>query len=125
MNKDFTWIHSIWFISDGTKDYLAMLGKSDGRWVLKYRFRYYVDDKAHGSSDRKSQYCATMQDDSQASLANALGAIHSLIPVLEQQFGSKVEMIDLQCPNDDPKVFFELSSRPWAHVTIEPLGETA
>jgi hypothetical protein len=36
--------------------------------------------------------------------------------VLTARYGSPVDFVDLQCSADDPKIFFELGSRPWSHL---------
>jgi hypothetical protein len=50
-----TWLYGMWFCGDGkTGDFFATLGTRDGKATMEYRFRYYNDNKAHGSKDRKS-----------------------------------------------------------------------
>ncbi len=111
--------HAIWYAEakDGQSNFLATLWKKEGKWQLEYRFRYYVDNKAHDSKDRKDWYTAIMPDDSEKSLSKALASMVSV--ELEGPLAlayAPFEFIEMKCEDSDPKFFFELASRPWAQV---------
>ena len=60
---DETLVDSIWFGPIQGGDVLAVLMRQpDEPWTLTYRFRYYVDDKAHESEDRKSVWHVAFDD---------------------------------------------------------------
>lgn len=120
--EETTWIHSIYYVGGPRSNYLAKLAKAGGKWCLFYRFRYYVDRKAHDSEDVKRFYTCSMPDDSDASLQKALDSVHRLLPMIARQIGGEPDIIHLDCAHTDPKVFFELGSRPWAHVKIVSPG---
>lgn len=112
------YVDSIYFVSDGDRDFMATIKKADGEpWLMEYRFRYYVDDKAFDSEDVKNWYTVNTPDDSQYTLSRLREGMQlRMIPSLELEFCSKVDVVELQCYQSDPKFFFELTSRPWANV---------
>jgi len=116
------WIYGIWFVPGGDQDYLATLKKTDdGPWTLDYRFRYYspLSKSPHDNLDRKSCYTARMKDGSQESLAKSLECQRAIIAHVEARLGGQHDFVDLQCYDNDPKMFFELGSRDWAHIRLE------
>ena len=47
----------IWFVElGGSQDWLGAVWRTDEGTILRYRFRYYVDDKTFDSDDKKSWY---------------------------------------------------------------------
>lgn len=55
-----TYCLGLWYLEGDGKDWLAAVTRDgDGPMTLRYRFRYYVDDKAFDSNDRKNWYKAT------------------------------------------------------------------
>ena len=49
-------IVGIWFVDlDNESDWLGAMERTDEGYQVTYRFRYYVDDKAHDSDDKKSE----------------------------------------------------------------------
>jgi len=125
MNKNFDWIYGIWFVpsKDDTRDWLGMIGKEKGKWIVRYRFRYYSPQSRdpHDKHDTKNEYAFSAKDDSQESLDRIVACTKDIVMATEIEFGEKHDFIDLQCDNADPKVFFELGSRPWSHMKIESL----
>ncbi len=115
------WIYGIWFVPGKDCDYLATLLKREGNVVLNYRFRHYSEESTdpHDGKDTKHGWTATMGDDSDESLRKAIESQEKIIPVLEARYGSKCDFVRMECWKDDPKFFFELASRPWAHVKIK------
>ena len=55
--KEGRYFSQIWNVGGRGKDWLGAVWKDpDGPWTLTYRFRYYLDDKAHDSADERSWY---------------------------------------------------------------------
>lgn len=121
MNEKFTWIYGIWFVpsDDNTKDFLGMLGIEDGRWTFNWRFRYYMDAKAHGSNDVKRFYSAAAASDIDEDRERVLVRVKATVAMCEGEFGCDHDFVLLDCKIDDPKIFFELGSRPWANIKME------
>jgi hypothetical protein len=120
MNEKFTWIYGIWYCGNKTGNWMGMLGLEEGRWVFRYRYRYYRDTKAFGSNDIKNEYVLTTRSGDMASLPQLVDKLlKAMIPFLVKGYESEIDFVDLQCPNDDPKVMFELGSRPWTNMKIE------
>jgi hypothetical protein len=131
-----THVYGIWFVpsADDTVDWMAQLYVEDGKWTLSYRFRYYSPDSTnpHDGKDEKSWYYAQANDDSDSAREAVVAALNQLMPKLEEELGGKAEFVLLDCKPGDPKILFELGSRPWAHVRMataeekkEILGEEA
>lgn|GEM_PF-2890071 len=61
---------AVWFVAGAGMDFLGAVFRDAGekRFHLKYRFRYYRDDKAFDSDDEKSVYHATTDNASEAEL---------------------------------------------------------
>jgi hypothetical protein len=115
----FTWLYGMWFVGDGySEDWHAMLGKRDGKIQIEYRFRYYSPESKdpYDDKDRKAWYAFSATDDSDASLQAMLDTIKTFFPGMMFHYQSPIDFVDLQCSADDPKILFELGSRPWAHV---------
>jgi hypothetical protein len=122
-----SWVYGQWFVGDGKSDWLGTLGidAKDDVWVLEYRFRYYEDEKAHDSKDRKNWYHTRGPDKSDATRDKFLAGVKMLLLLLEAKFGAKADFVDLQCGADNPKIFFEISSRPWSHMRVATPEEEA
>jgi len=122
MTRTATHIYGIWFVPsrDNDQDWMARLYVDEGKWVLDYRFRYYSEESTdpHDGQDEKNWYTATGPDDSEESRNQVLGAMAKLLPAVEEHLGEKHDFVLLDCKPSDPKVFFELGSKPWAHVRI-------
>lgn len=118
------WMYGIWFVPGEGQDFLAQLWKEDGKWVFDYRFRYYSPDSTdpHDGKDEKHGYRFARVDDGRPeTLATILGVIEDgVVAATEQFFDSKHDFVRLECDEGDPKFFFELSSRDWAHPKLMP-----
>lgn len=126
-----TYIDSIHFVCfKSEQDFLMTIFREttpenpDGAgspWKARWRFRYYVDHKAHDSEDRKSAY-ACKADGSQESL-DRLRHMSTLLANQMRKDTEEVfhEVVELQCRNDHPKMMFEIGSRDWAHLKMVSL----
>lgn len=116
MNGEHVYQDSVWFCGGRRGDWMGRIFKHDGKWCAVYRFRYYRDDKAFDSQDRKSWHALVGDNDSEETLDEIRKAFDRLKPLMELQYGMQVEVIEFQCFNDDPKFTAELAKRPWTHV---------
>ena len=128
MTKIPTHIYGIWFIPHKNRqmDWMAQLYVAEGKWHFEYRFRYYSEDSTnpHDGKDRKSWSGFVAPDDSIETRDASLIAIQKIIPVLEEELEDKASFVLLDCKPDDPKILFELGSKPWCHVRL-PTKEEA
>lgn len=113
--------HAIWFVGNKRGDWMGKLVKQDGKWLFEYRFRYYdpadPQNDAWSGKDTKSWYAFQSKDDSDEQRDRLLYLLeHGLIPMLEARYGNKVDVVDLQCRNDEQKFFDAITSRPWCHA---------
>jgi hypothetical protein len=111
----------IWVGGDGAP------GMMDGDWMgivyrpmgggtdlmLKYRFRYYEDEQAFHSTDRKSHYEAKF---AKAQLAEAISALDEMAAVMLVQFGGKIYRKRFV---DGTKINFSrwIMAQPFSHTT--------
>ncbi len=121
MKPKIIWMYGIWFVPGEDKDWLGQLYKEDGKWVFKYRFRYYsnrstdlFDDK-----DRKSGYIVKAETRSEEDKQKLLSVIHQVVSAVEVEYGNEVDFIRLECSNDDPRMIAEMEKRSWCHVKME------
>ena len=121
VNENMEWIYGIWFVPGDQKDFMGVLGKENGNWVFAYRFRYYSQESVnpHDDKDEKSLFRLVLEDGKAESLPKLLSTIKEMVSMCQGHFGSSadfVDFVDLQCATNDPKIFFELGSRSWAHL---------
>lgn len=61
--KDGQHYHGMWRAIFNGGDFLAFMWREDGRWIFRYRFRYFKDAKVWESDDERSTYQVSMPDD--------------------------------------------------------------
>ena len=118
------YFHGIWFVPlTPDSDWMGCLKRNEGRWVFEYRFRYYSPESKnpHDDKDEKNWFVLRTKDDSPELLEKMLEMINKIILSFSEHTGHSADFVDLQCQADDPKIFFELGSRPWAHCKIQAL----
>jgi hypothetical protein len=117
--------YGMWFVpaADNSRDFFAMIVKEDGKWKMKYRFRYYSANSSgpFDGKDEKHCYTATAKDDSDEQLQQMVAVMTAIVAPLEKSFGRPVDFVELNCANNDPKFLFEVASRPWMH--FKPAGQ--
>lgn len=98
----------IWFFSSEKADFdvlvAVMRELPRGAWTLKYRFRYYEDDKAHDSADRKSHWTATLGGE--MSEAEVLGRVAPVLVRLAEMTGLDRHTIVVE--SDEPALISHL-----------------
>lgn len=121
--KKGNYVSRIWFYhgdDDAPFDVMAHLWRQlpDGEWKYEYRFRYYVDNKAHGSADRKSAYLMTFhkvmtEAEVLEHMQPALAGMLALMPD-----GFSVE--ELVIESDEPSLVMHLLGKlPHMHMCFE------
>ena len=62
--KKENYYHGLWRACLPNADFFAVMWKAadDGKWHLKYRFRYFTSDKVWESDDRRSWYVIKADD---------------------------------------------------------------
>lgn len=115
-------IYGVWFVpsADDTKDWMGTLTRDEGKWWFEYRFRYYNPNSTspHDGKDEKSWYKWASKTDSDEDRDNMIEAVKSIVSLTEKEFGEKHDLVLLDCAYNDPKVLFELGSRPWTHFKV-------
>lgn len=113
----------IWFLSSPAKrmDILAVLRRElpDGVWKFEYRFRYYEDDKAFDSTDRKSFYSAEFAEPlSEAEVASRTSEAIELIAAMQ---GLSVDTTVIE--SDDPDVVYaKMIEKPFFQARVDRSG---
>ena len=120
------YISRIWFLADprggGGMDVFAHLWRRlpEGPWTLEYRFRYYEDDRAHDSKDRKSGYRGTFNDPlSEAQVIKKVEvALRTILEFLPEGFAMDATVVE----TDEPEVVTRLlAQKPYMHIKFEEL----
>jgi hypothetical protein len=62
-------LEAIWFVSLENSDWLAGVRRNSDGLQLRYRWRYYRDEKAHDSIDKKNEYRANISTDLDTTIA--------------------------------------------------------
>lgn len=57
---------AMWYVYLKEADWLCHIAHTDDGILLQYRFRYYIDDKAHDSKDEKRWFEALLKSASEA-----------------------------------------------------------
>jgi hypothetical protein len=110
----------IFYVEGPRCNVFGALQREDGKWILRWRFRHYVDDKAHDSDDEKTWYHIEPSDE-----ATGLRALSDLVRITCMARGihgvgpgATVDVIVVE--SADSQVAVDAMSRaPWAHVRVE------
>lgn len=99
------WYQGMWRAEIKNGDFLAFMWLEDGRWYFRYRLRYYHDNKAWGSEDKKTAHgftCKNAPGAKEKMFIAAQGIMHEMVVIGELQQleyfpcgGSEVEMMDI------------------------------
>jgi hypothetical protein len=114
---------SLWFVSNRrNRDFLAQIVHTEGgNWKLHYRFSSYTDPEPFSDSDKRSYYEVQTDKCDDATLQRLRAGMTSLKGKLESLYGNPMDIVELQCWNDESKILFELGSRPWANIKYESI----
>lgn len=118
--REYSYIYGVWFIPGDRKDFLLQMVIVDGKWGVDYRFRYYSEEPGDpfDNKDKKSGYAFQGQDATEETKARLLVTTQALICQVEDFYGHNADFVLLECSADDPKILFEIGSRPWAHLKM-------
>ena len=118
--KDGRYFLAIWFLAaPDNGDVLMTVYRDDpaSDWEMRYRFRYYVDEKAHDSADRRSHYVGTIPKG--APEVEVLTKMREAVNFMRAKY-PKVEEVLIQSSSADA-VSVALTLRPWAHAKQVPV----
>ncbi len=100
--EDGRYFIAVWFVNSGAhdKNWLATVFRNeDGAWEIRYRFRYYRDNKAHRSADRKRCYRAVVP--STTPEARMQEGIDKMAAVIAAEYRGELQMIPLGTDKTD------------------------
>lgn len=118
--RDGTYFSSWWFVSGPGKDWMAAVFRPPGEpWQVKYRFRYYKDDRAHDSADESSWY-EVRGPSGDESTEHKLCAITDRMAGMTAAYfgGSEVHKLLLKTDRAE-QVMAALGRESWAHAREE------
>lgn len=109
----------LWFVCGEDKDWMgAAVSQDDGTVNISYRFRYYVDDKAHDSADKKNWYECNVVD----SPAKVIEVMRKLVDKLVEEEGEPHEILMVNHGSMESFIA-ELESLPWIHMKQVPAND--
>jgi len=121
-----THVLGVWMLFDpGVKDWFCQIAQHArfGPWTMEYRFRVYVDDKAHGSKDVKSAYHMQFKADTPKSVM--VDAAQKMQKILKAT-GFGVEEWEMLIDSNNPDEFFRrLKECPHMHSVSVSTPEEA
>ncbi len=100
-------------------DWLATLYRDEGERDFKchYRFRYYVDDKAHDSDDKKSAYGVTFTGKSEPEAMAIMGKLAENIATSGS--GPRAKIHKLLINSSDPMLIAKrMQSEDFFHMKV-------
>lgn len=120
--KEGNYISRIWFFSKkgAAFDINATLWRKlpDGAWNFDYRFRYYNDDKAFDSKDRKSFYHGTFPEK-----LDEASVIRKLSPAIQNlKLATRLDVDCVIVETDDPYAIMDALSthkKSWISFKID------
>jgi hypothetical protein len=108
---------AIYFLEGREQDWMACVFRDlpDGKWRFTYRFRYYVDEKIHGSDDKRSVYDCSCGDSTEQEVLSAVSKAANML--VETGYSPSGRIHKLRPCTDDPMKLGEMLAREdWAHV---------
>lgn len=110
-------------------DWMAMAWREpDGKWYLKYRFRYHVDDRKFNSGDERRWYAFEWKDDAAADIEQKITEAVQTLLATGIVTGRFAESRFIECRGDGHKMAALLTNpeRPGlahAHMNKEQYEE--
>ncbi len=102
-------------------DWLATLYRDEGErdFHCHYRFRYYVDDRAHDSDDKKSAYGVKFTGKTEAEAMAIMGLLAENIAAGPGRRGPRAEIHKLLIGSSDMKLIIErLQTEEFFHMKV-------
>jgi hypothetical protein len=112
----------VWFLATiiGHQDWLAAVSviEPDVKYKLTYRFRYYKDDKAYDSEDKKNWY----EGEVTGTRAYVVASIRSVARELERRADGK--LYEIMNESGDMQEFMrKFADMPFAYVRQEKIDD--
>lgn len=117
------YISRLWFFYRDGVDFDVLMALTrrlpDGDWLLKYRFRYYRDDKAFDSKDEKSFWTATFSEK-----LDEAAAVRKVSPIIQKlKVMTRLDFDVLTIESDDPKLALHLMrQKNFMHMKIQEMS---
>ena len=108
--KDGDHVLAFAFVGADDKDWLGAVWTSGDRTHLRYRFRYYSDDKLFGSEDEKEWYGFSIEASRAEEMAGTLAAVARLT---EGQWDASICEV-IRVDGDGARMAELMAERPWA-----------
>ena len=114
------YVEAVWFV-DGTVDgnWMTWLYRAKGetQWTLKYRFRYYRDNKVHGSADESSWYQGTMPAENLKKMVDTTDVIARMNVA---RFAGTLDKTVVQGPPE--RAIDLLTGKPWWNMKVQAIN---
>jgi len=89
LEKD-DYILGVWCLAGAKANWLCIVVKRADEWVIQYRFRYFRDDKAFDSQDKKSFFVA--RADGEKSESEIIESVDNIVStMMDKGFGKTLE----------------------------------
>jgi hypothetical protein len=113
-------IHTVWFVPGGDKDFLCTLYRvGPGPWICRFRFRYHhegPDRDPFDHKDEKSTYEATADDQSADALARMMVGAREVTRTLATEWGTAVDEVLVEGGAD--AYLDAMRGKPWVHMRV-------
>jgi hypothetical protein len=109
-------IVAFWFLGNGARDWLAVIFRRADTLHLRYRFRYYEDEEAFNSKDRKSCYAAEAPLAQEPRLIATVDFIVSQLQAQGFTEGPAPLCDRLMVMGNQEKFLSQAAGRPWCHL---------
>jgi hypothetical protein len=117
------WVYGIWFIAGDGVDWMATLFNDGDRWIFEHRLRYYDPESTDPHDGKDQKYWDRRARDGSTDVAILAADINEFAQTVRRKLKADLtDFVLFECTRGDPKFFFELASRPWAHPKIEHRG---
>lgn len=116
---DESYVDRFWYMSWADGDLMACLYRDSltAPWRLTYRFRYYVDNEAFDSADRKSTYEMEGLDGDEATRLE-MACVFEHVSALVAAANGAVSRSCLVVRGGAKDAMRLLARQPWSHVKV-------
>tara|TARA_Y100000310_G_C20644506_1_gene795798 strand:- start:1060 stop:1437 length:378 start_codon:yes stop_codon:yes gene_type:complete len=110
-----TYVHAMFFMECDDFNWMATIfRRGEGPWQGEYRFRYFMDNKAHDSEDERSWYEGQAPDSSDESLQGLMEAMRTAGGGMAEHL--EVPFEEIPVGGGPERTVEVLSQQPWANV---------